>query len=288
MKKKLTAGKIIKRIFLTLIIIGTLGGAFYFGYYQFQLPMDNYAVIFTKINKWNPKVVKPGNFRFEWEGLIPFNLKMEYFLLKPINKNISVSGSLPSASAYSAHLSEKPNFSYEFSLNINYILKPENLPKLCENSFLRPDSYQTMLKDIETKIINESSTFLIKSIENVSKLEEEKYNYQYLTKELKKHLSQKFSYITFIDLIPTKITFPDIELYKTAKNQYFEMEKYLKNIQMKALKETEAKMIKEQTNLDILKKYGEIFKEYPDLINYLALIKDKKETIMPNLSLPIE
>ena len=120
MKKRSRVLIRIKRTLITLIFLAALGAVFYFGYYQFQLPADQYGVIFTKLNGWDPLVVKPASFRIEWEGLIPLNLKMEKFDLLPVTKRISSSGTLPSSEIYSMYLENNPDFSFSYAFD-NYI-----------------------------------------------------------------------------------------------------------------------------------------------------------------------
>jgi hypothetical protein len=73
-----------KAFLITLIILVVLAGAaFYFGWLQILLPAENYAVIFTKTGGYDETVVRPGEFSWRWQRLIPTNMTVYTFDLHP-------------------------------------------------------------------------------------------------------------------------------------------------------------------------------------------------------------
>lgn len=286
MRKRSKAGAMIKGFILFLLIVAAIGSVFYFGYYQFQLTADNYAVVFTKLNGWNPDVVKPGIFRIEWEGLIPLNLKMEKFLMIPITKRISINGTLPSSDVYSTYLENSPDFNYSYSFDISYIIKPDSLPSLTEYDFLRAENYNSMISDFETGFTTDAVNFLRRKAEDDSYMKGISFEYHLIENDLMDYLSSNYDFIEFIRFTPVEITFPDLSLYLEGKNQYFEMEKHHIDIQKAATERTSSRLVEESAKLELLRKYGAVFADYPKLIDYYAIFKIDGENLLPKIDLP--
>ncbi len=286
MKKRSRVLIRIKRTIITLIILAALGAVFYFGYYQFQLPADQYGVIFTKLNGWDPAVVEPSSFRIEWEGLIPLNLRMEKFVLVPVTKRISATGTLPSSEIYSMYLENNPDFSFSYVFDITYTVKPSSLPFLITEEFLRSDTYSDWLIDFEFVLTADASSLLQKKADDEEYLKKISYNYHLMEKDLLNVLAAEYDFIDFVRFTPVEVTFPDMSLYAEGKRQYFEMEKYHNDVQQSALKETSRRMIEESAKIELLEKYGALFTKYPQLINYYAIYSSDGEKLLPSIELP--
>jgi hypothetical protein len=288
MKKRSKAGARIKGFIIFLLILAAVCGVFYFGYYQFQLTDDTYAVIFTKLNGWNPDVVKPGAFRIEWEGLIPLNLRMEKFSLKPLNSRVILEGELPSAETYASYLENSPAFNYSFTFDISYIIKPDSLPYLVEEEFLRSQNYESINKSYEAGFSSSAVNFLRNKLDNESYMKELSFEYQQIEEDLMDFLSLKYDYIEFIRFTPVKIIFPDLALYFEGKKQYFEMEKHHIDIQKAAMDKTSTRLVEESAKLELLRKYGAVFTEFPSLLDYFAIFKDDGEKLLPGIGVPTQ
>ena len=286
MRKRSRAGARIKGFFIFLLVAAAAGAVFYFGYYQFQLPADNYAVIFTKLNGWNPEVVKPGVFRTEWEGLIPLNLRMEKYTLLPVLKRINIEGELPSAEVYSTYLENSPDFNYSFSFDISYTLRPDSLPKLTEDDFLRTDNFERMISEFETGFAASAVNFLRVKAEDDAYMRRISFEYQQMETDLMDYLSSEYDYIEFIRFTPVKISFPDLSLYLEGKRQYFEMEKLHIDSQKTAMEKTTARLAEEAAKIELLRKYGAVFSEYPGLLDYYAIFRKDGEKLLPEIVLP--
>ena len=186
MKKRSKALIRIRRTILLLLILTALTSVFFFGYYQFQLPADTYGVIFTKINGWNHDVIVPAEFRFEWEGLIPFNLKIEKFTILPTESIISSKGRLPSADVYATYLYGNPDFSYEYSLILIYTVSPGHLTSLVSEDFLRENTIEEWLNDFNTNLTVDAAAMLQTAASDSGYLEGIAYNYDILCSDFKK------------------------------------------------------------------------------------------------------
>ncbi len=286
MKKGSKVLKRIRNIILSIIIIAALASVFYFGYYQFQLPSDTYGVIFTKINGWNSKTIMPGTFRFEWEGLIPLNLRIEKYKIAPVNVRISNKGYLPSAEIYRTYLKNTPEFAYSYAFDVVYTLNYESLPYLTSEKFLSSDNVSEWLKDFEAGLLTDAAGFIRKLATDTRYMDRISYDYRLMEDDLVKLLSDKYDYITFVSFTPVEIVFPDMDLYNEGKKQYFEMEQFENDIQQKTLDEATKQLVKESAKLELLEKYGELFTKYPSLIDYYAVSRNNSDTIMPDIELP--
>lgn len=287
MKKRSKALTAVKRIILTLIFLAVIGAVFYFGYYQFQLADNTYGVIFTKLNSWDHKLVQPSEFRIEWEGLIPLNLRMEKFTLAPVQATVSAKGELPSSAAYSALLQNSPDFSYEYSFRINYRIKPEGLKQLVTEQFLRSETYPEWISSFNDTLIVEAAALLHKVASDTNLLADISYDQILIGKEFLSVLAEKYPDIDFINVTAVKIIFPDFSLYAEGRRQYFMMEKIHNDFESSALEKTSRKMAEESAKVELLEKYGEIFSKYPVLIDYYRIYSEDGENLIPSIELPV-
>ncbi|HAK47604.1 MAG TPA: hypothetical protein DCO79_16995 [Spirochaeta sp.] len=288
MKKRSKIGKRIKRTFILLLVIAAAGAVFFFGYYQFQLPADNYGVIFTKYtgDGWNHEVIKPGTARIEWQGLIPLNLSIERFILLPVTSRITVDGNLPSAEVYSMYLEGSPDFHYSYTFDIAYTLKSDSLVELVSEDFLRESNFDSWLSDIESALSTDAVNFIRTKADDHDYMNRISYNYRLMEADLMAELTEVYSHLDFISFTPLKISFPDLALYIEGRRQYFEVEKFHSDIQQAALEKTTTRLVEESAKLELLEKYGELFSKYPRLIDYYAIFQSDGEGMIPSIELP--
>ena len=274
------------RTIILLLILTALGAVFYFGYYQFQLPADNYGVIFTKLDGWKDEVIMPGGFRFEWQGLIPLNLQIEKFEIIPHTASLSAAGELPSADSYSLYLKDSPDFKYSYSFDVTYTLKPEMLPTLVSDDFLRSNNIEEWIKDIETQLVSDASGLIRLLADNTEYMKKIGYNYRLMEDDLQESLSKEYIYLDFVRFTPVDINFPDLALYEEGRKQYFEMEDFHNDIESAALEQTETRLVEESAKLELLEKYGAIFSKYPQLIDYYKIYQKDGRDLIPSIDLP--
>ena len=287
MKKRSKAVTRIKRVIILLIVLAVLGAAFYFGYYQFQLPADTYGVIFTKLNGWNPAVVKPAEFRLEWEGLIPLNLRIEKFALNPVETTIEAKGQLPSSEEYSLLLENNPDFSYSYKFKVSYIFNPESLPQLVSEEFLRSETFDEWIIIFNETLTSDAASLLQKAASDPAYLEKISYNYTLLGNDFMDSLADKYPGISLISFSPVEINFPDLALYAEGRRQYFVMEKTHNDLESAAIEKTTSRIAEESAKLELLEKYGALFSKYPALIDYYRIFPEDGSELIPSIELPV-
>lgn len=261
-----------------VILIVAAGVAFYFGWVQLQLPADTYGVIFTKTSGFERTVVTPGTFVWRWQRLLPTNLTLYRFKLTPQHTQISSSGSLPSGVLYSQYLDGKPDFSYKITAALSYVLNPSSLPTLVMNDKLTPKTLTAWYSAFDKRCTADAQSYV--SSESAADTMVSK-GIGALQPALMNRLKQSFPEVRFISVAPETIDLPDLALYRKAKQQYFAI--------TDAEQQARTQSAVTKTNLDalatqrieMLKRFGELFNEYPVLLKYLDLDPAKRQNLIP-------
>jgi len=275
--------KKIMRLLKILLVIAAAAGIFYRGWIQIKLDEDTYAVAFTKSSGYLDKVFKPGKFSWSPYRIIPGNFKLMKYRILPRTVTADETGILASGEVYGKYMPGQPDFSYRISFTARYILKPESLPELAENNSLTPDTLNDFYDATDSRI-----TAIVTEI--VKDRSSDPQNSPFLhPKEtsdyVKSAVENAISYISFMDITFSNFHFPDIALYEKARKNYFE---YIenKNSVEKQIKKTAAENeIKEASRIELLKRYGEILKEYPELVQVLAANPSMRSEVLPSISL---
>jgi hypothetical protein len=274
----------IKYTILLSAIILISGTVFYFGWIQIQLPENTYGIAFTKSNGYLEKVYEPGKFSWEVRKLIPTNFKLLKFKITSQQFEINHNQQLPNSDIYAEYLPGSPVFSYNLKYFISYKLRLETLPGFVEKYGLSPEQLPERYKVINSDIQLFISNYLINSLKPSDKILENEKN---ISKDIIIALNKNFPVLEIFEFIPSTIIIPDSDLYSKAK------ELYLSSIEMenKVISESKLKIaeqkIRDNANFETLKKYGELLTQYPELIEFFAVIDFDGDSIIPDLSLDI-
>ena len=269
-----------KAFLIILVILVVLAGtAFYFGWVQILLPPENYAVVFTKIGGYDDQVIRPGEFSWRWERLIPTNMTLYTFDLHPRTLEVSFEGSLPSGQLYSSILPENPDFSLSGNVTIQFGIVPESLPALVAEEKLLPealdDFYEAKAEQISNRIMDK-----LKSAT--------------LNQQMERELAREFPDLKILSLRTETVRVPDLELYELARRSY----KELVEIRDRSREEAVARMAVEQVRtenardqeretLEALREYGKLLNEYPILLKamYVQKLSGDKVITIPEFDL---
>jgi len=129
----------------------------------------------------------------------------------------------------------------------------------------------------QERIQNAASDLL--SQEMTKAMDGSTFSQKALEDSVKGRIQEQLSDVEILSFETVNASFPDIELYKKAK------EKYIENLEKK--QEMIAQQEKESTDfnnkidqrIELLKKYGELLTQYPVLIEYF---KTKNESLLPD------
>ena len=275
--------KFLAVLILLLIIAGTV---FYFGWVQIRLSEQTYGVIFTKTSGYHSEVIRPGTFVWKWERLIPTNFTMHRFSLEPHTVTVSREGMLPSGEVYAGALQESPDFSYTLDFTLSYELLPEALPSLVEEEALDPDSFDTWHEKQSQEILATISSLLSGEIEQIDSASPTELEFGKLEELLLEELKSSFPQLRFHAVTPRQIKIPDFTLYYTAREHYFDLLDTRKTTERETLEKARSWKVSEEAKLEVLKKYGQLFTEYPGLIRYLALQDQQSlDNMVPRIEL---
>ncbi|MGL1894034.1 MAG: hypothetical protein OCD02_20515 [Spirochaetaceae bacterium] len=248
---------------LLLTIFAFIGFIFWLGWEQLQLEESTYGVVFTKTTGWNDNIIESGKFNWSIEKVIPKNYTIHKFQIKYRSINFNINNKLPSGDLYADfNKISKENFNYNYSVvgsinfNTSELTSQLNSGIFTENTFIEWEN-NTILEIKEAlKVYMRNNLF-----------NEE------LSSSAIKYISSIYPYYTFTNIY-INLERPDIDLYESCRDRY------LKHLNQKALAEENylAEILKqkneESLKLELLKQYGEVFTQYPIMIEYIKIDKE--------------
>jgi hypothetical protein len=263
-----------KAFLIILVILVILAGAvFYFGWVQIHLPAEHYAVVFTKTGGYDEEVIRPGEFSWRWERLIPTNMTLYIFDLHPRSKEISFEGSLPSAELYSSILPENPDFSYSGEVRLQFAVAPESLPALVAEQKLVPEELDDFFGAKADALSN-------RVLELLREVESDSLDSQSLNKQLERELAAEVPDLQLLNLSIEDLHIPDGDLYELARSSYQDLVQTRDRSRDEAVARlaeeqvrAENKRTQEKANLEALREYGKLLNEYPILLKAMAVQK---------------
>jgi hypothetical protein len=270
-----------KAFLIILVILVILAGAgFYFGWVQIHLPPDHYAVAFTKTGGYDGTVIRPGEFSWRWQRLVPTNMTLYIFDVRPRTERFSFRGSLPSAALYSSVLPENPDFSYKGDVEVILSIAPESLPALVSEEKLRPDQLDDFYSG---KIEVLSNTVL----EKLRKLDADTLDIPVLTRSVRNEVAAAVPELEISSLNVRITNFPDRDIYELARSSYRDLVRTRDSARAEAVAglaeeqvRTENARAQEREDLEALREYGELLNEYPILLKAMAVQKLSGEQVI--------
>ncbi len=254
-----------KNILIIVVLSLFIGGWGIFSWWQVQIPPGNFGIIKTKTSGILPVVLKTGVTFFSWELLLPTNSVVFLFPEYVLNEEFNLEGSLPSGVLYSDFIGEENIFSYHAQGTIQGEVDEENVRNLVKENLVAPDTYQKFLSISKADIKRNIAGFLESQTTNslIGQLSGEK---------LPPILPWKNLVITF-----QKLILPDRNLYNQIQEQYLTIQKNIFSDRSSIIINSKYYEHKEESKIVLLKKYGELIKEYPQLLDFWKLASDVPE-----------
>jgi len=266
-------------LIILAILVVLAGTAFYFGWVQILLPPENYAVVFTKIGGYDDQVIRPGEFSWRWERLIPTNMTLYTFDLHPRTLEVSFEGTLPSGPLYSSVLPQNPDFSLSGNVTIQFGIAPESLPALVAEEKLLPealdDFYETKAAQISNRLMDK-----LKSAP--------------LNPQMERELAGEFPDLKILSLRTEMVHVPDTGLYELARRSYRELVEIRDRSREQAVASLAVEQVRaenardqERETLEHLREYGKLLNEYPILLKamYVQKLSGDKVITIPEFDL---
>ncbi len=268
-KKKKNHLKRISNTLTFLILLGFAGFVFYLGWVQFSIPENHYALAFTKTGGYDPYLMKPGEFYWRWENLFPTNMELHIFELPWEATDFNLQGELPSGSDYASILTNPDAFNFSLSLRMNFRMNPDKLISMIQKegfTFKEIESWYTLLPEAaEAKIKN----YILQEIPL------ETAEYTRIEASILEYMESQFPYAEFSGFHIHRWELPDKTLYDHTREIYLNGIK--SNREYAAELEKQNAELERQLNskMELLKDYGSVLTEYPVLLEYFNLEKEK-------------
>ncbi|MBN2618369.1 MAG: hypothetical protein JXR64_08685 [Spirochaetales bacterium] len=251
---------------LLLIILFFFGFVFWLGWEQVELSEQSYGLVYTNTSGWKEKVIKSSNFNWSFEKVIPNNYTLHKFILMKKNIGFSFEEELPSGALYASFNSIDSNdFKYNYTLTGNIIFDYKYLYNKVSNNEFNTDTY------------TEWENIKILEIQNILKsfIKDRIINSETLTvnTSAREYIQERYPYF-IIDDIFINFSLPDMYLYNSARNRYLQNIEMQTSAEEKYLTDVLEQQNRENLKLELLKKYGEVFTQYPIMIEYLKVDKN--------------
>ncbi len=265
--------KLLLIVFIFLILGGTI---FYFGWIQLRIDKDEYGIVFTKVRGYREKALVPGKFSWSAAALIPKNIEITTLPAAPRTVFISSRQDLPSKAEYGSVVAGSADFSYSVKFYVSFALKSDYAVVLVRDKGFTAETveswYAVMEEAIESAAMKEIRIFF----DNTGASPSSVFLSEADEKKLRTRVQAHFDQIYISDLDFISISLPDLELYETAKVYYLELTAVKNSSLQKEMIETAKQRAENEVQIDLLKRYGSLFEEFPILIDYIKADPDLK------------
>lgn len=262
------AWKRFKRRFSLLLFLGFCGYIFYMGWkVQFQIPEGQAALLHSRITGYETELVRPGDFLWRWQGIIPTDLTVHLIPSDYRIVSLESSGKLPSGEIYLAHAGLEGDFDYHLTMDVQYRVKEGHYLDQVEKGLLTPDNLDNFFIRTDSQIMDYAVQFL----QNPDNLSDNMQQIPGLINLQEEHFVQAFPFLDFASIQIRFSQIPDMELYSALRQDYLHF-LHEKNNQLTALTVTQmGRDMQVEEKMEILREYGELITEYPLLLEFFSM-----------------
>ncbi len=261
-----------KKAAIILLILLVLGGlVFYRGWVQILIPEDRVAVVFSRTSGWEDEVLRPGEFNWRWEHVVPGNMLLYLFSSDTHAIELRKSGRLPSGEVYEQYLEGNPSLDFDLRFQLNVRLRPDELPRLAEEEGLRPDDLDDYLSELSGAVESFSLEFLEQyfgdppDADTISELLTD------IETELRDAIADRYTDVEVVSFRVERLVLPDLTLYRLGREIYIEIVQAQRDAIVAAQAELAAIEVREAQKIELLERFGRLLSDYPVLLEYFAL-----------------
>lgn len=274
-----------KKFFILFFILIILGGTvFFFGWVQFAVPAGNYGVMLSKSGGYYSKPIIPGEFMWRWERLVPTNAKILVFNLSPQEIEYQAEGTLPASENFTVIMERKIDFSWKYGIRVSASVNPANLIDMVKTGSIKLqadlDAYvRGKVEEAAQKSANEYIAYFIQNPEEYKKIQFQQGSFQ---EKIMEDLRQKLGTEILVNSITfsSNIVIPELNLYTAMREAYINYEKRKSEMLAELTAAEGKKSAAQKFRMDEMKNWGELLKQYPELIDFLAVARnDAAETL---------
>jgi len=261
-----------RKFFITLLFLVILGGVgFFFGWVQLTVPTGSYGIIQSKTHGTDPKPVQSGEFRWIWYKLIPTNVQISVFQLKPQKFSIDFNSSLPSGENYASfaglgaaefewNLNGAISFNFDPAMLANIVSEKKATDQETLDAYL--EEVAQNIKAIILRVLSSAET----DAERIEKLLSGSPD-----ADMEKEIKAKFPEIRDFSFIINNAKYPDFVLYRQTRLLYEEFLQRQREYVTAGFAKRAENHIELQFHFGELEQYGELLTKYPILLDYLAM-----------------
>ncbi len=258
-----------KKFLIVLFLLLAAGGTvFYLGWIQMDIPPNTLGLVFTKTGGWDSSPTLPGRFAWRWEKLAPGNLTLHIYPLTTYTAEFSVDGTLPSGEVYALFLDGRPSFRYELGVQVSYRIQPERIPLLASRDGLLPEGLTAFTDGLRTGMAAAAGEALQQAFSAGVPLDA-----AFPTSLLQEGILTRYGFLELTALNVTVKTLPDPALYRRAREQYFAALEARREAAAELSRNLAMENIRDEREMERLKKYGDLLSRYPGLIDFIAIEK---------------
>jgi hypothetical protein len=227
----------------------------------------------SKTHGVDPALIQEGEFRWVWYKLIPTNVDITAYTVKPVNRSLRSSGSLPSGQVYAALAGIDADFSWEITGEFSFTVKAASLPALARGENL---TGQEDLHALEDRYADRLESFSLEKIRTaaVDSAAAETALLSASVPGLDAAVLGAFPDIDNFTCRIHMIRYPDYTLYQSARGLYNDYIAHQEARLRADLTMSAESRIANRLRFDELAQYGELLTTYPVLLQYLSLEKD--------------
>ena len=262
-----------KGLISIIVLLGVAGTIFVAGWIQILLPPATYAVLFSKTGAYDSRVIAPGTFAWRWERVIPGNVTLYFFAVQPTTVATPIRGQLASADTVASVLPGNADFGYQATVTVAFAVRPEALPQLVAMEGLLPESLPGWTQ-AKGEAIAHAAFELVQRGDLAGALP----NLAAVEAQVAAALAEHFPAVEIRAVRFADLRLPDLELYQRARRAYLALLEARSEARRAAAlnlaTERErgvAAAEQRREALQVLREYGQVLKEFPILIQFLAL-----------------
>lgn len=259
------------------ILLACAVTVFFIGWVQFSVPAGKYGVLISKTSGVNSKPIIPGQFRWQWEKLVPTNVTITVFDLVPRTYSLTAEGILPSGDIYQHMLEGNPDFSWKIGISVTGRVTPNYLPVLVQFSSIRDQA--SLDSWVEQRISSTSENAGRTIIADVMKSPAQYPDFASDPTRASELLKAKIAELSkdeveIMDVTTRTIRIPDFNLYAVASQTYADYQSQRRALLNKTAAAEADASVAEYLQIERFSRWGELLTKYPILIDFLALSKD--------------
>lgn len=246
---------------LAVILLGALLLGFYLGWEQIDIKENSVGVVFTKTRGWRDNLLTKEGFSWSLEKLIPTNYTLHQFAIEKNSIRGDIKDSYPSGDLYADFSNiDRSNFIFSYTLGFNLKFDISFLTEFVNSGYFNEATFSNWLEEKEIAVKDSLIGYINNKIYNGETFS--------IKNDSLSYIKGQYPYF-FIDELILNINPGDRVLYTTARSRYLN---YMEEKEIAEGKFLAKKLEKESThkaNLELLKAYGEVFTQYPIMIEYI-------------------